>query len=161
MIERMCSGGSIYIFDSDIERFGKKLCKVDGCWNWIKPMTTGYGMFSFDGKSIYAHRFSYLIYNGDIESGLLVRHTCDNKKCVNPEHLVLGSNKDNSNDMVSRNRQTKTEDVSLSKLTNSEVLELREMESSGNYSVKELSDAFGVCESSINKIIKRDTWASI
>lgn len=85
----------------------KIACEKTGCWNW-----TG-GIFSRDkrarfylGCSVLAARVAYVIYKGSTE-GLLVCHSCDNKLCVNPDHLWLGTSDDNAKDMVSKGRQAK------------------------------------------------------
>lgn len=73
------------------------------CWEWQANKDKGYGKIGINGKSVLAHRFSYLMFNGD-PTGLVVRHTCDNPGCVNPSHLMLGTCADNSRDMVERGR---------------------------------------------------------
>jgi hypothetical protein len=76
-----------------------------GCWEWRAAKTKkGYGLFCVASKLIYAHRFSFEAYKGEITTGLFVCHRCDNKSCVNPNHLFLGSAKDNSEDMVKKGR---------------------------------------------------------
>lgn len=90
------------------ERFYKKIKIVEtGCWEWTAARYNNkhmYGSFRYNSKKTLAHRASYLIYNGDIPEGLLVCHTCDNEKCVNPGHLFLGTQSDNMQDMLSKNR---------------------------------------------------------
>ena len=81
------------------------------CWNWTQAKDSrGYG-FARDkqaGKQDYAHRVSYRLFNGEIPSGQVVRHDCDNASCINPDHLTIGSHKDNSADMVLRDRCRKS-----------------------------------------------------
>jgi hypothetical protein len=77
------------------------------CWNWQgATMKNGYGEFHLHGSSVYAHRISYIIFYGEIPEGLLVRHKCDNKLCVNPKHLELGTHSDNLIDSYTRHPET-------------------------------------------------------
>ena len=76
----------------EIDRFLKKVAKLgnDDCWLWKASKTQqGYGMFSYQGRSIPAHRFSYLHHKGEIPTGHIVHQNCQNNGCVNPEHLVV------------------------------------------------------------------------
>lgn len=75
------------------------------CWEWTDTFAKdGYGRFYINGKTIGAHRASYLIYKGDIVNNLFVLHSCDNPKCVNPEHLWLGTQKMNMDDAKQKGR---------------------------------------------------------
>ena len=88
-----------------MQRFWDKVEKTDGCWVWTaSKFADGYGKFKFDGKNRRAHRMAWLLTNGEIPDGMVVMHSCDIRECVNPEHLSIGSAKDNSQDMVSKNR---------------------------------------------------------
>ena len=79
-----------------INRFSNKVRKTNGCHHWIAAkQKQGYGMFSVFGKSMPAHRFSYLLYNGKIAENMVVHQTCENNECVNPEHLVLQTKSQN------------------------------------------------------------------
>jgi hypothetical protein len=77
-----------------------------GCWLWTNvPGSNGYGTIEVDGRRMTAHRLSYMVYVGDIASGLVVRHKCDVRACVNPAHLELGTHHDNMLDRAKRGRR--------------------------------------------------------
>lgn len=76
----------------------------NGCWIWQgAPNNKGYGRIAIQGKRIYAHRASFMIFNGSIND-LNVLHKCDVPLCVNPEHLFLGTQQENVTDMMQKGR---------------------------------------------------------
>ena len=85
--------------------FWKKVNKetINGCWEWTKSNIKGYGVFCINSKNEYAHRYSMILAGYDLQD-FDVLHKCDNPKCVNPDHLFLGTHTDNMRDMVSKGR---------------------------------------------------------
>lgn len=89
----------------DKEHFESKFRVTPGCWVWERGVSKdGYGQFRARGQSWRAHRFSYALYVGPIPHGLFVCHRCDNPRCVNPDHLWLGTTQDNTADKCAKGR---------------------------------------------------------
>lgn len=103
------------------ERFWSKVNKADNkedCWEWIASCRGkfGYGSISYKKKHIDAHRLSWILHNGEIESSkIFVCHKCDNPKCVNPHHLFLGSHSDNMKDAYDKGRLKVPEGIKFKK----------------------------------------------
>ena len=89
---------------NESERFWCKVEKTDSCWNWKASLKSGYGGFQYNGHFVRAHRASWHMHNGPIPEGIFICHKCDNPLCVNPEHLFLGTHRDNVLDAVSKGR---------------------------------------------------------
>jgi hypothetical protein len=80
----------------------------DECWNWIASIDTpGYGGFKYNGKKVNSHRMAYELIHGEIEGVIDVCHTCDNRLCCNPNHLFLGTRRENVRDCMNKNRMFK------------------------------------------------------
>ncbi len=86
-------------------RFLAKVLKTESCWIWQAAIgTTGYGNFQYEGNIQGSHRVSYQLFKGSIPKNLCVLHTCDERSCVNPDHLWLGTKGDNARDAVAKGR---------------------------------------------------------
>lgn len=109
------------------------------------------------GKQLGAHVVSYLFNNGPIERGLVVRHTCDNPVCIEPEHLILGTPKDNSQDSVDRDRQARGERNAAAKLTDGDVLGIFNLHQTGR-SIKSLAVEYRVSSFAIGRIVHKRGW---
>ena len=90
------------------KRFWEKVRKTETCWEWTSPLNyCGRGFIRIYGKNMQAHRAAYILLKGEIPDGMCVLHTCDNPSCVNPDHLYLGTQKQNARDREKRGRHGK------------------------------------------------------
>ena len=130
-----------------------------GCWEWQDSLINGYGRFKLECKFNMSHRVSYEIHYGPIPSGMHVLHKCDNRKCVNPDHLFIGTNYDNVKDKVAKNRQSRifgNKNIN-SKLTEQAVLEIR----NSNETQENLAKKYNIHHTTIGRIKNRKIWPHI
>lgn len=128
------------------ERFWKSVNKTDDCWLWTASLDKdGYGKFYVNGKHIRAHAYSFTLHTGESTTGKMVCHSCDNPTCVRPDHLWLGTSKENNHDainkgprpawfMVNPEQRARGSHSGTSKLTESQVLEIRARFAAGGIS---------------------------
>jgi hypothetical protein len=97
------------------------------------------------------------VFNGEIKDGLLVCHICDERTCINPSHMFLGTYKDNHDDMANKNRKPIGEKSSSSKLTEKDVLNIR----ANKRTLKEIGDEYGIGFGHIGAIKRKECWKHI
>jgi hypothetical protein len=156
------------------ERFWRKvdkrgpLAKCGGrCWAWLGAKSEdGYGRFKRRHAYVRAHRYSWESNFGPVPEGLCVLHRCDNPSCVRPSHLFVGTNADNSRDMLRKGRHAH---ASFSGQTNPQALlteeDVREIKRRcrphGTESTNEVAEYYGVSRTTIYDVIVGRTWGHV
>lgn len=140
------------------------------CWNWkAGKFKNGYGQFRLLSKKIRAHRLSYSLTFGQIPEHLIIRHTCDNPKCVNPRHLITGTHKQNADDRrdrfrtaygVTKNKSMPGEKNPAAKLTKADVECILLLIKNG-INCKIIAAQYMVCLTTIRNIRDKKTWQQI
>jgi hypothetical protein len=160
-----------------------------GCWEWTGTLSAGrYGSFKVNGKQVKAHRWIYEQMRGPIQEGMVVCHSCDNAKCVNPNHLWIGTQNDNIQDCINKGRayhpkgfkktkgilygdmnpsrthpesRPRGENVNTSKINEDDVRTIRLLYSTKQLNQVQLSAKYSISQPNISAIILRKTWAHI
>lgn len=141
-----------------LEKIKKRLIsmKKPGCWEFKGCLDDkGYGIIRIRGKRIFAHRAAWLVFFGDPKD-LCVCHKCDVPRCVNPDHLFLGTHKDNAEDRTVKGRSAHSEKNGSAKLNCEDVLFIRKHKT--EYTQKQMANMFSVSDVCISKILSRKTW---
>lgn len=146
--------------DSDDTKFWRSVDKTDTCWIWRGRMHfTGYGYFGPRARVIWrAHRYSYHISVGPIPHGMDVCHKCDNRRCVRPDHLFVGTRQENMTDAKLKGRVKAGVFHYGAKLTNEQVAEIRRLRSERGLLQRELAEMFGVARSGISLICSNQRY---
>ena len=151
-----------------MKRFWEKVNKsgVNKCWNWTASCDgKGYGQFSLNGKNHRAHRIAWEFCEGKIPDKLFVCHKCDNKKCVNPDHLFLGTALSNVQDMDKKGRRISVirveERHSMAKLTNFKVKVIKILLRDSKMKQNAIAKYFQVTPDAINHIKKDKLWQNV
>jgi hypothetical protein len=151
------------------EILATRVDKTSGCWIWTGSRSStgtdgGYGELRYNNKLYHVHRLSWSIHNKqEIPSNMEVCHECDMPPCFNPDHLFLGTHKDNMQDMARKGRSgiLRGTDSLSAKLNEEKVLEIRRIHSEGSLGYRKLATMFGVDRSTIRSIVIREKWTHI
>jgi hypothetical protein len=152
-------------------RFWFYVTPTDGCWEWAGPKGRwGYGVINHAygrDKHARAHRVCWELYFGPIPEGMCICHACDNKICVNPEHLFLGTSRDNTHDMLRKGRRRPGrpprmvgEGNGAAKLSEAQVREIRELyrPRTRGLGCHSLAKRYGVSGQTIHRVIRGKYW---
>jgi len=136
---------------------------LENCWIWNGPKNKfGYGIFYYNYNRVKAHRFIYSCYNGDFDKTLFVCHKCDVPSCINPNHLFLGTPKDNSQDMVDKDRSPRGERSGTSKLTDNDVKQILTDISLNKYNtILDISKNYNIKSMQIIRILNNQNWKHV
>lgn len=159
------------------ERFWLKVERGNGCWSWTgNCQHDGYGVIRLLNKTLVAHRVSWELHRGPIPVGLSVLHHCDNRPCVRPDHLYLGTQVENGADMVRRGRSAKGARSPMrlhpesrlygernheAKLTTDDVRDIRQRYETRSALMPTMAREYGVTTTQIWRIVHRMTWKHI
>jgi hypothetical protein len=142
-------------------RLWSRVVKTESCWLWQGRATQfGHGRLRYLGRAWMAHRLVWHLTYGPIPDGMLVCHHCDNPRCVNPDHLFLGTYSDNTQDMLRKGRGNPPigERAPAAKLTREQVRAIRDEYAAGGVFYHQLGTKYGVSEAMVHAIVARKQW---
>ncbi len=163
--------------EADVDRFWSKVDRTPGqgpngeCWEWTASRNKGgYGqMMMSDNRPHLSNRLAYRISRGEDVAPLFALHTCDNRPCCNPDHIYRGNKKQNSNDMMGRNRGkgqlmsdgVRGESNTNAKFTEYDVMEIRRAYAAKEMNQYELAARYNVTRPAIGYIVRRRNWSHV
>jgi hypothetical protein len=176
----------------ELGRFRAKIHRSETCWEWTAGcFTNGYGQFQLAGQPYMAHRIAWTLENGPIPDGLSILHRCDNKLCVRPDHLWVGTHDDNMADMAEKGRAASGdrhgfrlhpdsvprgerngaytqphrrpygERIGCAKLTDAAVVEMRDLYAAGGVTQRDLAKRFRVSKGTVYYVLRRENWKHV
>jgi hypothetical protein len=142
---------------SEKDRFLEKVVRhPDGCWKWSAfCMKNGYGLFRRADRHHLAHRVSYELFVGHLPAGMEVMHVCDNRNCVNPEHLCLGTHVDNVKDCLNKKRHAFGVRHGLAKLSEDQVRDIR----AASGTQRTIAKQYDISQAQVSDIKLKKRWA--
>lgn len=146
--------------ESDVARFMAGVSKNEnGCWNWIgaRSGATGYGYMWFDQRQLLAHRVSHLLFKGPLDSTKVVMHSCDDRSCVNPDHLSQGTHRENIHDARQKGRLKRA----TAKLTIAQVASIKAEYTKRDGEMARLANKYNVTITAIYSIMTGITWKDV
>jgi len=143
------------------ERIEQHIISKDGCWITDLSSPRGYPRIGYNHKTRKVSRIMFELHKGEIPQGMFICHKCDNRGCVNPEHLFLGSHEDNMADMVRKNRQAKGSNQGSAKLTEEQVAEIKRLLAEGKLTQRQIGEMFGICQTHVSSIKLGTKWNHI
>lgn len=159
-----------------MDKITRRVKVTDGdCWEWVgSKLPSGYGHTSHKKKMWLAHRLSWTLANGEIPSGMVICHKCDNPPCVNPAHLFVGTHKENTQDAIKKGRYKGFKDPRSypswrpgrmigsehpkAKLTEVDIKTIRHLYFAERRLQREIGDFFGVSQMAISRIVRGAGW---
>lgn len=168
---------------SQKDQLFRHVIKGQSCWTWIgSKLSGGYGRITVGGHKMMAHRYSYELHTGAIPPGKIVRHTCDNNSCVNPNHLTLGTHLENAEDRSLRGRNNaitgdrhwtrkhpewkrtgnkNKKPVTRGKLTAKQVVTIRSAFATGHFTKSAIAREHDVTLWAVRDVLNGRTWSHV
>lgn len=146
------------------ERFWSNVQKGEGCWEWQRGLDRhGYGRTSYQAKDVLAHRLAWLLTHGPVPEGLYVCHHCDNRRCVRPDHLFLGTQKDNLDDARDKGRPLSSLKAGSlhhkTKVTEAVASEIKAARTSGE-TAKSIARRLGLGYRTVTRVLHDEHWTA-
>ena len=155
----------LHITTRTVRSIMRRVEKTAGCWEWRGRRHQGYGVYTIQNVPRKAHRLLYLLEKGPIPKGMFVCHTCDNRGCVNPDHLYVGTHADNTRDAIERKRfrggTARGARHANTRLTEDQVKEIRAAYAAGGVSQPQLARKYALSTGTISCIIYRRCWKHV
>ena len=140
------------------ERFWTKVDQTagpDACWPWLGSRSRGYGRFSIGRQELKAHRYTLF---GLINRPEAVLHACDNPPCCNPQHLWIGSRRENNADRAKKGRSATGERMAHAKLSQGRAEEIRHRYAQGGVSQQRIADEMGISQALVSQVVHERVW---